>query len=89
MLVLVAFLNSTLNCAFTWTQQADGLYPQRYFFWAWHHQYALVSAVRIFSHVSKVQQQAGTSLIDSQTPKKTLEIFILNVSFKGVQPDLI
>jgi hypothetical protein len=46
---------STLNLFNRWTQQLDGLYPLRYFFWTWHCQHALVSIVHIPFHAIRVQ----------------------------------
>jgi hypothetical protein len=40
-----------LNCANRWTQQFDGLYPLRYFFWMWH----CDNIVHIPSHAIRVQ----------------------------------
>jgi hypothetical protein len=48
-------LNCTLNCANKWTQQLNGLYPLRYFFWTWYCQHVLVNTVHIPSHAIKVQ----------------------------------
>jgi hypothetical protein len=44
-----------VNCAFRWTQQLHRLYHLRYFFWMWHCQHALVSAMHIPFHASRVQ----------------------------------
>jgi hypothetical protein len=38
---------STLNYVNRWTQQLDGLYALRYFFWTWHCQHALVTTMHI------------------------------------------
>jgi hypothetical protein len=46
---------ATLNCAFRWTQQLDGLYLLQYFFSSWHCQHALVSTMLITSHAIRVQ----------------------------------
>jgi hypothetical protein len=54
-IIKVYLKRTTLNRAFRWTQQLDGLYPLRYFFWMWHCQHALVNVVHIPSHAIRVQ----------------------------------